>query len=171
MVRAVKLANRKKRMQRKSRSLDAQARSPADRRLIDAIVSGDVTALEQALAAGANPNLKLKDVQNRTALMEAVLFDRPASVKALLAAGSDAYLRDNDGLSAAGLAVERGRTASLIALIEGGADISRDWMEGSGFVLDVVRLRGWTEVLSFWECDRLAHKAPRRASDAPAMGL
>lgn len=79
--------------------------------LFAAIASGNVEAVQQQLAEGADPNAP--DATGRTPLIAAVRTGNEAVVRQLLAAGADRTLRDRDGLSAADHAEQSGHPGLL----------------------------------------------------------
>ena len=77
----------------------AQTAGAAEQRLVQAAASGQLTALREALAAGASPDAV--DADGRTALMRAATGGHEALARALVAAGAVAQTRDREGRSAA----------------------------------------------------------------------
>ena len=67
----------------------------SDKDFVELCESGTLGEITQALAAGANPNAR--DAHGCTALMRAASESNAAVVAALLDAGADKSLKDNDG--------------------------------------------------------------------------
>ncbi|WP_299868121.1 serine hydrolase [uncultured Hoeflea sp.] len=85
-----------------------------------AVVRGDIAAVKQHIATGAD--LNQRDTFGSTPLIIAAVFDRPRVAEALLAAGADSTLRDPQGSSPLHIAALLGRTEVVRSLLEGGAD-------------------------------------------------
>jgi len=100
-------------------AVPAAANPVLDRALIAAVEDGDLVAVTDALAAGADPDARKaqKDGPRPTALMLAAAANRADIVQALLAGGADAGARGKDGRTALDVAVESGHTriAELLA--------------------------------------------------------
>lgn len=88
--------------------------------LADLAEKGQVSALKQALAAGAEVNSRLSD--GSTALHWAVLHDQHDAVKTLLDAGADPVAANRNGITPLFLAVQNGSPAVVSALLQAGAD-------------------------------------------------
>ncbi len=86
--------------------------------LLAAAASGDVAALDRAIAAGAP--LDAQDSQGRTALLIAVAYDRNEAAVRLLGAGADPNLQAKNHDSAWLLAGALGRTRMLAAMLDSG---------------------------------------------------
>lgn len=71
-----------------------QMPSPANRRLMRAVATGDLAGVQAALAAGANPN---QFGMGGSPLHRAVIEGHLEVVRALVAAGAEVALRDSDG--------------------------------------------------------------------------
>ena len=80
--------------------------------------SGDVAAIDRAIAAGAT--LDAQDPQGRTALLIAVAYDRNEAALRLIAAGADPNVQAKNHDSAWLLAGALGRTAMLAAMLDTG---------------------------------------------------
>lgn len=90
--------------------------------LHEAAFSGDLAALETALAQGADPDAP--DATGATALIVATTFDRPGAVALLLAAGADVDKPNRDGSTPLHMAALLCRQEIVKALLAGGADRS-----------------------------------------------
>ncbi len=88
--------------------------------LADLAEQGQVDALKQALATGADVNTRLND--GSTALHWAVLHDQQEAVAALLEAGADPVALNRNGVSPLFLAVQNGNEHIVAALLKAGAD-------------------------------------------------
>lgn len=88
--------------------------------LVDLAEQGQVDALRQQLAAGADVNTRLND--GSTALHWAVLRDQQEVVVALLEAGADPVALNRNGVSPLFLAVQNGNVGIVSSLLEAGAD-------------------------------------------------
>src|SRR3954471_13155002 len=95
--------------------------SPADARLLDAAMRGDLAEVRAALAGGANTEAR-SDSQ-MTALGTAALYGRAPVVSALLAAGAKVDA-DQGGITPLIAAASEGHTAAVEALLAGGASIA-----------------------------------------------
>ena len=94
---------------------DVEMRDQRDRSvLFRAILDGRLTMVEQLIARGA----KVDGTGNRAPLFAAVLRDRPAEAKLLLAAGADPRWHSASGNSALSIA-KRKRIPALVAALEG----------------------------------------------------
>jgi ankyrin repeat protein len=85
--------------------------------------SGDMLALQAALAAGGSVNAA--DPEGWTGLMYAASRGDKAAVEKLLAAGADPNKTDRAGLGALHLAAAAGQSEIVRVLLEGGADAAR----------------------------------------------
>ena len=88
--------------------------------LADLAEKGEVSALKEALAAGAEVNGRLAD--GSTALHWAVLHDQHEAVNALLDAGADPAATNRNGITPLFLAVQNGSPQVVSALLQAGAD-------------------------------------------------
>lgn len=106
----------------------APARLDLDRELVAAVENGDLTAVEKALEAGADPGARKAereaDWARPTVLMFAAAADRADIVAALLAAGADPEAEDTVGATAVMWAVTRRANDALAVLVRAGADVS-----------------------------------------------
>ena len=91
-----------------------------DLRLHEAAETGDVTAIERALADGAD--VDGRDARGRTALLVAVWADQPDAARALLAGDADVDLQDDQRDNPFLVASAEGRLAVLPILVAAGAD-------------------------------------------------
>ncbi|MCO5355181.1 ankyrin repeat domain-containing protein [Acidovorax kalamii] len=115
----------------------ARVWAPADAQLLDAQNAGDATALEQALRAGANPNL-LAD-NGSSVLMLAAHRGQMAHVELLLQAGATPDLRQTQKDS------ERGDTALLRAFYGGHLTVAQRLVQ-AGASLQVRNRWDWGPV-------------------------
>jgi|CXWL01.1.fsa_nt_gi ankyrin repeat protein len=86
-----------------------------DDQLAQAIRSGDTTAAQAALTAGAAVERPVKD--GITPLIMTAYYDRAAIASLLLTHGANAAARADDGYSALDIAIERGRHEVVYALL------------------------------------------------------
>jgi len=112
----------------------------------DAIVRGDVAALEARIAAGAD--VDARDRYGQTGLMLAAHHGHEAVVAVLVAAGADLDVTAKYGLSALMLAVVAGHEACARRLAEAGADRTLRGSGAPGFAgktaADLAAARGLT---------------------------
>ncbi|MFJ5895807.1 ankyrin repeat domain-containing protein [Streptomyces sp. NPDC093064] len=95
--------------------------SPTDRALLDAAHHGDVAAVREALAAGADR--EAHDEQGRTPLLRAALADEVEAARVLVDAGADVNAQD-DRLDSAWLVTGvTGSVPMMRALLPGGPDL------------------------------------------------
>jgi uncharacterized protein len=96
----------------------------ANDQLFGAAKSGNVTAIEGALAAGADVNaFDYSERKNgRTALSYAAQNNHPDAIRALVAAGAQVNLANNTGYTALHHAAEAGAVEAAKTLLELGAD-------------------------------------------------
>lgn len=106
----------------------AQAQS----QLFGAAKSGNVKAIEGALAAGASVNaLDYRAHKNgRSALSYAASNNQPNAIRALVAAGAQVNLANNTGYTALHHAAEAGAIDAAKALLDLGADKNAHHMGG-----------------------------------------
>jgi uncharacterized protein len=90
----------------------------ANEALLAAAASGDVRALDRAIAAGAP--LDAQDGQGRSALLIAVAYDRSEAALRLILAGADPNVQAKNHDSPWLLAGALGRTAILAAMLDQG---------------------------------------------------
>jgi FOG: Ankyrin repeat len=88
-----------------------------------ATLMGNVKVVEQHIAAGTNLNSK-EPIGGSTPLITACLFGKTAVAEALIDAGADLNLKNNDGSTALHVAAFFCRTEIVKALIAKGADQS-----------------------------------------------
>ena len=94
-----------------------------DTALRKAAQDGDIQAVNDLLAKGANVNAK--DDKGRTALLwVAPARDNPEMAKLLIAKGADCNAKDNDGETALMIAASQSNPGILTALIEAGAEVN-----------------------------------------------
>lgn len=91
-------------------------------RLAEAVDEGDAPSVEAALAAGTDPNSRLRS--GGTVLMRAASEGRLAVLQTLLRGGADVDAKRDDGLTALMLASFFGHEAAVAALLDGGADVT-----------------------------------------------
>ncbi len=106
-----------------------------DERLIEAVQWGDVQAVQQLLADGADPN---STVRQRTALSWAVQGDSGEVVQQLLSAGADPNLTDQQGNNALSWAAQLGKAALIAPLAAAGAAVNEQNSAGNTPVLTAV---------------------------------
>lgn len=91
--------------------------------------NGDTRAVILLTAAGMDPNTRYK--ANTTVLMEAALFGRADTVKALLERGADVNARDDFGRTALIFAIQYGAHADIVKdLLKKGADTNATLADG-----------------------------------------
>nr|WP_232248758.1 ankyrin repeat domain-containing protein [Streptacidiphilus rugosus] len=98
------------------------AEAAADRALLDAAGRGDLQALGEALAAGADT--EARDEAGRTALLMASLADDVPLAEALLAAGADVDAQDNRRDNAWLVTGVTGSVPMMRALLPAGPDLT-----------------------------------------------
>ena len=103
-----------------SADLSAEALAKAEAPLIDAVRSGDVSAVRALLDQGADVEGAAGD--GSTALQWAVHEGRAELVQLLLGAGADAMATNRYGVGPAALAAENGNASILEVLLDAGAD-------------------------------------------------
>src|SRR5437660_1580397 len=96
---------------------------PSDAALRKAAQDGDLQAVKDLLAKGADVNAK--DDKGKTALLWAApARDNPEMMRLLIAKGADVNAKDNDGETALMIAAGQSNPGILAELIEAGADIN-----------------------------------------------
>ncbi|WP_421785657.1 ankyrin repeat domain-containing protein [Hyphobacterium sp.] len=113
------------------------ARQDAD--LFALIGAGDADGLEQALAAGADPNERQPGGLRATPLMWVTGGDDPRLIDILLAAGAEVDLTDAMGDPAINWAAYYGHVAAIERLLDAGADTD---LTGHGNAVEIVMRRG-----------------------------
>lgn len=110
----------------------AQSPAQVNDRLFQAAKAGNVTAIESALAAGADVDaLDYSERKNgRSALSYAAQNNQPDAIRTLVAAGAQVNLANNTGYTALHHAAEAGATEAAKALLELGADRNAHHMGG-----------------------------------------
>jgi NAD(P)-dependent dehydrogenase (short-subunit alcohol dehydrogenase family) len=99
-----------------------QTSSPtSERGLHEAIVAGDLAAVEALLAAGADPNVKELS-GGSSPLITAAMFGRSAEARALIEAGADVDQQNDDGSTALITAAFMAHPDIVQALLDAGAD-------------------------------------------------
>ena len=123
-----------------------------------AATTGNVSALEKALAAGADPNARGR--RSWTPLMYAANKGYTLLVPPLLEAGAKPDLRAADGATALFIAALHGHLEIIAALIKAGADPSIKGPKGKT-VVDVVRKNpAVLSLLAFRDCPECPEMAP-----------
>jgi NAD(P)-dependent dehydrogenase (short-subunit alcohol dehydrogenase family) len=97
--------------------------STSDPGLHEAIVAGDLAAVEALLAAGADPNVK-EPSGGSSPLITAAMFGRAAEARSLIEAGADVDQRNDDGSTALITAAFMAHPDIVQALLDAGADRS-----------------------------------------------
>ena len=144
----------------------ARKASPG-RAALRATEAGDVSALEKALAAGADPNARGR--RGWTPLMHAADKGYKLLVPPLLKAGAKPDLQAADGATALFIAALHGRSEIIEALIKAGAD---PWIKGPKRrnALSVALKRGMSPALfAFRDCPTCPEMVPVPA-DSFMMG-
>jgi ankyrin repeat protein len=111
------------------KSNDKNAESPIDQPAVakpemdipTAVLSGNLEAIKQHIKAGSDINQK-DAFSNSTPLMTAAVFDKKDIAKALIDAGADLELKNNDGGTALHNAAFFGRVEIVQMLIDANAD-------------------------------------------------
>ncbi|MCE7980488.1 MAG: ankyrin repeat domain-containing protein [Caldilinea sp. CFX5] len=137
-----------------------------DMRLIDAASQGDLAAVQQWLAQGAN--IHAADGAGVTALIAAAYANHLAVAEFLIEAGADVNVQDNTQQSAYLIATSEGYVDLLRLTLQAGADVQRtDSYNGTGLIraadrghveiiqvlletpikLDHINRLGWTALL------------------------
>ncbi|MEO5977104.1 MAG: ankyrin repeat domain-containing protein [Chryseolinea sp.] len=94
---------------------------PPDVDIHTAVVSGNLKALQQHIAAGSNINER-DPFGGSSPLISAAVFDKPEMAKVLLDAGADINFQNNDGSTALHTAAFFCRPEIVKMLIDKGAD-------------------------------------------------
>lgn len=92
-----------------------------DGALFEAVVRGDLAALQRTIEAGADVDQR-EPAGGSTPLIAAALFGQPEAAKALIDAGADVDARNNDGSTALITAALMARTEIVRALLDAGAN-------------------------------------------------
>ena len=92
--------------------------------LHDAARDGDIDKIQILLSSGADPNATAsnEEIGGITALHLAAEADHPDTVTVLLQAGADRHARDGKARTPLNIAVARGHTGTIRALLEGTDD-------------------------------------------------
>ncbi|MCK5147549.1 ankyrin repeat domain-containing protein [bacterium] len=101
-----------------------------------AAIQGNMKAVQQHIAAGSDLNVKEPDVGS-TPLISAITFGKTEVAKALIEAGADLNIKNNDGSTALITAAFFCRVEVLKLLLENGADISLTNNRGSSALATV----------------------------------
>lgn len=108
--------------------------SKNDPLIIQSAKRGSVSGVEKALKSGGDVNIK--DVRNRTALMEATLNSFISVVNFLIQNGADVNLKDSDGRTALMMA----STMKIInALLNAGADVNLKSYKGENAIMEYLK--------------------------------
>jgi uncharacterized protein len=130
-----------------------------DAALRKAAQDGDMTAVKELLAKGANVNAK--DDKGRTALLwVAPARDNPEMVKVLIAKGADVNAKDNDGETALMIAASQSNPGIMAELLDAGAEVDATNKAG-GTALMAAAFRANTEEIK----TLLAKGADRKLKD------
>ncbi len=105
--------------------------------LVDAVRSGDINAVREALDLGADVNATTAD--GATALMWAVHSDQQELVELLLATGADVGITNRYGVGPASLAAENGNGQMLERLLEAGVDANQALPGGETLLMTAAR--------------------------------
>lgn len=111
-------------------------------RLISAVETGDISLVENLLAAGADPNTRVyQEFYDAPILRTAVQADNPLLVKMLLDAGADVNATDSHGNSLLRRAALDGLFEMCVLLLNAGADINAIDGRGNALLPMVVSAR------------------------------
>lgn len=86
-----------------------------------AALMGDLEAIQQHIKAGTNLNMK-ESMGGSTPLITAIVFDKPEVARALIEAGADLNIKNNEGSTALHSAAFFCHTEMVEALLANGAD-------------------------------------------------
>ncbi|HNY12227.1 MAG TPA: ankyrin repeat domain-containing protein, partial [Candidatus Wallbacteria bacterium] len=114
--------------------------------LIYAAGSGDMRILK--LIAENGGGLEMKTAEGWTALMKAIIKNRPEAAGYLLEQKMDIEITDNDGNTALLLACQLGRLDIADMLVKKGADIGKANKQGLGVKAYVKRFPGLAEIVN-----------------------
>jgi hypothetical protein len=114
--------------------------------LLDAVLSNDLTAVSQLLAAGVSTHETT--VEGGTPLWAAAHDGRAEIVALLLAACADANSRKNSGATALFVACQNGHAAVVSALIAAGADCNASRVTDSAAPITIAAEFGYTDCVS-----------------------
>ena len=120
----------------KPRRPPAPASAPQDTGLHEAIVGDDLESVQRLIESGADLNGR-EPMGGASPLISAAVFGRTEAAKALIDAGADLDLRNNDGSTALTTAAFFARAEIVEALLAAGADKSIRNSMGSS-ALDIV---------------------------------
>lgn len=114
---------------------EARIREGGESRLLDLVQSGSVSVAD-------------RDCMDRTPLMVALEIGSTDLVVALLALGSDASGKSDDGATCLSRAIENGDLGLVKILVEAGADLE---LYSTGFLtpLSLAAIRGNTEIMRY----------------------
>lgn len=136
----------------------------ADEDVFALIGKKDVAGLQQALQAGADPDLAQTTGYMATPLMQAASISDPAMVDVLIEAGADVNGRDKMRDTALNWAAYYGHAQVITSLLNAGADQS---LAGHGTAIEITMRRGHQAALAVL-IDK-ADKAPNRSAKEMAM--
>ncbi|MDX6446974.1 MAG: Notch 1 [Blastocatellia bacterium] len=133
--------------------------SPTDAALRQAAQDGQMTAVKELLAKGANVNAR--DEAGRTPLLwVAPARDNPEMVKFLIAKGADVNAKDNEGETALMIAASQSNPGIVTVLLEAGADVNAQNSVGGTALMSAAYRANIEEIKIL-----LAHNADRTISD------
>ena len=146
--------------------------SQTDAALRKAAQDGDIQAVEDLLAKGANVNAK--DDKGRTALLwVAPARDNPEMAKLLLAKGADVNAKDNAGETALMIAASQSNPGILAALLDAGAEVNAQNNEGGTALMAAAFRANLDEIKILLAKDadiKLKDKKDRTAYDVAVAG-
>jgi len=119
--------------------------------------TGDTAALEQALTAGLNKDLR--DAKGNTLLMLASYHGRTEVVKLLLKAGASVDLRNDKGQTPLGGVAFKGHVEIATLLLDAGADPLAD--QGGSTPIDFATTFGRQEIVTLLRTHRPAARPTR----------
>ncbi|BDD11714.1 hypothetical protein FUAX_41460 (plasmid) [Fulvitalea axinellae] len=113
-------ANAKKEQSSKPVKIEKTVKKPKDD-IQTSVIKGDLEAVKQHIKAGTDINQK-EPMSGATPLISAATFNKPEIAKALIAAGADLSVKNNDGSTALHTAAFFGRIKIVQMLIDAKAD-------------------------------------------------
>ena len=146
------------------------APSPEVQRLLTAARRGDLVGVEQALADGADVNVR-EPSDKETALLRAARMGEAEMVSALLAAGADPDIGNRLSLTPLHAAARSGATEVISALIAGGATVDVHEDEQGLTPLHDAALELHVEAVRILLAAGADPDARKKYSASPALGV
>lgn len=119
--------------------------------LVAAAASGDIEALNKALANGVNPDFK--DGRKQTALIKGALANDADVIRAMLEVNANSDLRTKAGLTALAIASQFGQLEAVKALVQGG--VNKEAVSNNGWTPLIYA--GWRTTRPGWSSSSYDH--------------